>query len=132
MTDRTTTNASSMLGDSRIYSKLPHQSASLFSKNGVLRKREVNFQNTLITDNSFLAPTPLIGRGKDDSKRGKASFKESNDLKRQFTSGLKKVQKSQLLFFFQFFLLLVSSSIRDKGCSSWTFEPSSAAEQIST
>ena len=115
MTEGTAMNGSAIDGRP-VVSKLPMQSASLFSKNGVLRRREVNFQNTEITDSSFLITTPQIGGARKDelmsSKRSKPSFKESVDLKRQFKSGLKKVQKSQLMFYFQFLLLIVSTSIR--------------------
>lgn len=87
---------------------------SLFSKSGYLRRRDVNFSNTEITDTSILTPAYRVTEAQEDGgaqlKRKLPSFKESVDLKKQFKSGLKKVQKSQLMFYLRFLLLLVSAS----------------------
>jgi hypothetical protein len=96
---------------------LRQQSMSLFSKQGYLRRREVNHNNTEITDTSHLMAHYRVTDMQEDAgamiKRKLPSFKENGDLKKQFKSGLKKVQKSQLMFYLRFVLLLVSASSYD-------------------
>ena len=97
---------------------LRQQSMSLFSKQGYLRRREANLQNTEITDVSHTMPTNYrVTDMQNDASpmisRKIPSFKENGDLKKQFKSGLKKVQKSQMMFYLRFVLMLVSASSYD-------------------
>lgn len=92
---------------------LPMQSASLFSKNGFLRRRDIGGGNNdsnrgTELEGNYTFQKQSTNEMQSVKRKNTTVFKDSADLRLQFKSGLKRIQKSQITFYLSFLALLVS------------------------
>ena len=91
-------------------SNLPMQSASLFSKNGFLRRRDIGGNNDsnrgTELEGNYTFQKQSTNEMQSVKRKNTTVFKDSADLRHQFKSGLKRIHKSQITFYLSTEILL--------------------------